>query len=566
MKTCVLDFSNKICHPIFFLDSEGNNQFMNESGSRFLKHINEDKVEDIINIKELIQECQEIKKDELYSKNIELDKLNMEIEIHVSKIKYIDGISYVIYFEETIYSSKLAKEILNSIDSTIIILDNKGNLIDYNNAAETIAYKELGIYIDEFIGMHINDMLEKGASKEYDIKNLINTQEKNIQSIEFENGKSMIYTSIPVFDEEGELKNRIITGRDIDKLIDIRDKLFSIKKERMLIETSYETIGEDNILVYSSKEMKKVINMAQKVAKTDSQVFITGSSGVGKEELARYIYENSNRADKSFIAMNCAAIPSDLLEMELFGYEEGSFTGAKKGGKKGLLEEANGGTVFLDEIGELPMEMQSKLLRVIQENKFIKTGGTEYIEVDIRYISATNLSQSDLMNNTKFRQDLYYRLSLVPIHLLDLKDRKSDIVALTLHFIKLFNEKYNSNVQIKDNVLNVFREYEWPGNVRQLKNIIERIMILGDGKEVKKSDFYEAINLDFRNEKNISDGECNIEIKDDVTLEEAHMIVDKILIENSIKKYGDVKKASEMLGVNKSTIYRKLEKIKDDNN
>ncbi len=564
MKTCILKFSNKIFHPIFFLDSEGNTNFMNETGSRFLKHINEEKIETIINTKDLIEECGYIEKDKVYTKTITLDRLKLDIEIYVLKVNYIEGISHIIYFGESIYTSGAVKDILNSIDNVITIYDKYGNLLNYNNAAEIMAYKEFKLNIENFIGTNSNYIVESGLSKETVVGNVIELKEKVVKNIEFANGKVMTYTGLPIFDEEGDVKNVMVTGRDVEKLVEIRNKLFNLKKEKSLINISYESTGEEHPLVYSSKEMKKVMQIAKRVSKTESPVFITGSSGVGKEEIARYIYAHSDRYKKTFIAMNCAAIPSDLLEMELFGYEEGSFTGAKKGGKKGLLEKANGGTVFLDEIGELPMDMQSKLLRVIQENKFIKTGGTEYIEVDIRYISATNLSQKDLMDNSKFRQDLYYRLSIVPIHILDLKDRKEDIIPLTLYFIDQFNQKYNRKTQIKDSVLEIFKQYEWPGNVRELKNVIERIMILGDGEEIKSGDFYDAINLDFGHEKGLKENDLNLQIKEEMTLEEAHLMLDKLLIENSMKKYKDVKKVSQVLGVNKSTIYRKLEKIKDN--
>ncbi|WP_219666709.1 sigma-54 interaction domain-containing protein, partial [Clostridioides difficile] len=299
--------------------------------------------------------------------------------------------------------------------------------------------------------------------------------------------------------------------------------------------------------------IKKVVKRA---AASDSSIFINGESGVGKEIIARTIYKYSSRRDKPFIAINCGAIPNELLESEFFGYEEGSFTGAKKKGKKGLFEEANGGTIFLDEIGELPMQMQKKLLRVIQENTITRIGGSKPIKIDVRYISATNISHEDLRNNLKFRQDLYYRLSVIPVKIPPLRERKEDIVPLVNYFLKLYNEKYNREVEVSPKVIELLEEYSWPGNIRELKNIIERFVVLSAKNVIGEDEFNMLINLDMID--NETDDLSPIVVNGIMNLNDAYKIVDQIMISKAINKYGSITKAAEVIGIYPSTIHRKI--------
>ncbi|QER41910.1 GAF domain-containing protein [Thermodesulfobacterium sp. TA1] len=263
------------------------------------------------------------------------------------------------------------------------------------------------------------------------------------------------------------------------QMIKVYNLLYEEKKKREFFEREVKKKYQFHNLIYSSEPMRQIIKICEKIASTKAPVLIQGESGTGKELIAKAIHFNSDRADKPFIAINCAAIPESLLEAELFGYEKGSFTGALTS-KPGKFELANGGTLFLDEIGDLPLSLQAKLLRVLQEYTFERLGGTKPIKVDIRIISATHKNLQELINQGRFREDLYFRLNVVNIYIPPLRERKEDILVLTEHFLDQLSQKYKKNVKIAKETLKIFLEYPWPGNVRELENVLESLVILSD--------------------------------------------------------------------------------------
>ena len=253
----------------------------------------------------------------------------------------------------------------------------------------------------------------------------------------------------------------------------------SLREEVKLLKEQQKTTARSHNIIGKSRAIQGVLDMIQKIAQSDaSTVLIQGESGTGKELVARAVHAGSSRADKAFMAINCAALPENLLESELLGHEKGAFTDAKAQ-KKGLLELADGGSVFLDEIGDMPYPMQAKLLRILEDKTFKRVGGVKDIQVDVRIISATNQEIKTLMMENKFRKDLYYRLQVVPIYLPPLRERKEDILPLARHFIETFNLEFRKNVkEISEKAREFLIRYDWPGNVRELKNVIERAMIL----------------------------------------------------------------------------------------
>ncbi|AIH03697.1 sigma-54 interaction domain-containing protein [Thermodesulfobacterium commune] len=263
------------------------------------------------------------------------------------------------------------------------------------------------------------------------------------------------------------------------QIIKIYNLLYEEKKKREFFEKEVKKKYQFYNLVYSSEQMRQIIKICEKISSTKAPVLIQGESGTGKELIAKAIHFNSDRADKPFIAINCAAIPENLLEAELFGYEKGAFTGAFTS-KPGKFELANGGTLFLDEIGDLPLSLQAKLLRVLQEHTFERLGGTKSIKVDFRLISATHKNLKELISQGKFREDLYFRINVVNIYIPPLRERKEDIVVLIEHFLNQLNQKYQKSVKISKEVLKIFLEYPWPGNVRELENTLESMVILSD--------------------------------------------------------------------------------------
>ena len=299
----------------------------------------------------------------------------------------------------------------------------------------------------------------------------------------------------------------------------------------------------------------EVLARAQKVAALDTTILLLGETGVGKEQFARYIYENSARARQSFIGINCGAIPASLIESELFGYEKGAFTGASKEGKMGVFESADQGTVFLDEVGDLPLEMQVHLLRVLQEMQVRRVGGVRSISVDVRIIAATNRDLLDMVREKTFREDLYYRLNVVPIVIPPLRERKRDIRPLVEAFLKDMNKKYRYQKRFSDAAMDVLYDYNWPGNVRELKNVVEQAVILSSGDEIQTPDL--PIACRFEGEGANGEEAGHVNLKREVARFEYEYIC------RAYEKYGNVRAAAASLGMNDATFVRKRHKFEE---
>ena len=301
----------------------------------------------------------------------------------------------------------------------------------------------------------------------------------------YRTGRSAHVSCNPVFGKNGEIEFYICNDRDLDEISSLQSELHKIKDlndqylmELKRIKTQIPNCGE---LIIEDTSMFEVMALANRVAKVDSTALILGETGVGKDELARFIHQNSGRANQRFVTINCGAITESLFESELFGHEGYAFTGAGSKTKPGLLEIADHGTLFLDEIGELSMNMQIKLLHVLQSHTFIRVGGNKSIQVDVRIIAATNRDLKKMVQNGKFREDLYYRLNVVPIRIPPLRERKNDIIPLAQHFLNHYNQKYSFQKKLSPTACFSLMNYGWVGNVRQLKNAIEQAVIMTDG-------------------------------------------------------------------------------------
>lgn len=300
-----------------------------------------------------------------------------------------------------------------------------------------------------------------------------------------------------------------------------------------------------------TKEIKNILKLADKLALSNSTIMIRGESGTGKDVLAKYIHSKSNRKDKLMISINCAAIPENLVESELFGYEEGAFTGAKKYGHKGKFELAQGSTLFLDEIGDMPLATQAKLLRVLQEYKIEKIGGKESIPIDVRIICATNKNLEKMVQEGKFREDLYYRLNVIPFNILPLRERKEDIPLFINYFIQYYNLKLKKHIKgITKEAENVLFNYEWPGNVREIKNVIEYLENIIDGDYIDIS----HIPLHFYNKKTSN-------TLTNKTLNEIMRDYEKLVLAKLLKNVSSLSEKDNLaksLGISRATLYRKL--------
>ncbi|MGO1041860.1 sigma-54 interaction domain-containing protein [Clostridioides difficile] len=481
------------------------------------------------------------KKDILVNNKKKIAFRELRMTAHIYNMKDNDNENNIVYlFEKSVISDKIVEDIIEHIDEVVVVFNKDGVIEKMNTVSDEI----LPFKRTEVLGRNITDLVRQGLVEEPIILNMLKVKKKIYRNIVYPDGKLIAYTAVPRWDSKGKLTGGVLTGRDISRVIKLESQI------------RYSDVSEDTEYISQSKTMDNIKKVVKRAAASDSSIFINGESGVGKEIIARTIYKYSSRREKPFIAINCGAIPNELLESEFFGYEEGSFTGAKKKGKKGLFEEANGGTIFLDEIGELPMQMQKKLLRVIQENTITRIGGSKPIKIDVRYISATNISHEDLRNNLKFRQDLYYRLSVIPVKIPPLRERKEDIVPLVDYFLKLYNDKYNREVEVSPKVIELLEEYSWPGNIRELKNIIERFVVLSAKNVIGEDEFNMLINLDMIDSE--SDDLSPIVVNGIMNLNDAYKMVDQIMISKAINKYGSITKAAEVIGIYPSTIHRKI--------
>ena len=342
----------------------------------------------------------------------------------------------------------------------------------------------------------------------------------------------------------------IVKGNDNDKIIQLLNKAIEkveLKKKVTILEKKVGKKYNFNSIIGSSSAITDAINLAKKVARTEATVLLLGETGTGKEVFAQAIHNASTRAAKPFMALNCSSFTKELLESEIFGHKAGAFTGALKD-KKGLIEEANSGTLFLDEIGEMPFELQSKLLRVLETNEFIKVGDTNTTKVDVRFIAATNRNLEEDVSELKFRQDLFYRLNVFTISLPPLRGRKKDIPALAQFYLSIFSAKTNNAVTgISKEFIEHLQQHDWKGNIRELKNVIERAVILADGPELTLENLPLDLQVsNFNSQKNASSFDL-------AGVEKLH--IQKVLLYTK----GNKTEAAKLLNIGLTTLYRKID-------
>jgi transcriptional regulator with PAS, ATPase and Fis domain len=359
------------------------------------------------------------------------------------------------------------KKVLDYSSDEIFVLDSEQRVIYVNGTCE----KHYGLKPEDVVGKYNSELYEKGYWKP-SIVPLVFKEKKTI-TIKMTTylGAELLTTAVPILNDKNEIEFVVTTSQEIQNYK-------SIKNENE--EKSPSEYQNTSIPITNCEKMKNILKVGEKIAKVDSTVLIQGESGTGKGVLANYIHSISNRNNKTFLKINCAALPGDLLESELFGYTEGAFTGANRNGKKGLLEIADQGTIFLDEIGEMPLSLQAKLLQVIQEKQFLPIGGHKIKKIDVRIIAATNRDLIEMVQKCLFREDLFYRLNIIDIQLPPLRERKEDIIPLTYNFLYKFNKKYEMNKIISQECLDLFYWYSWPGNIRQLENVMERLVVTSD--------------------------------------------------------------------------------------
>lgn len=433
----------------------------------------------------------------------------------------------------------------------IYITNAEGLTLRVNSVYERIT----GLPAEKLIGRYMKDIVREGILSSSITEEVIQTRAEVVREQTTQNGTRVMIRGIPIF-QQGSITLVVTLVRDVsivNRLQKELDQSRSIMEEyRQRLE---ELDGSENY-VAKSLAFRSAIALAQRVAKVDTTVLILGESGTGKEVLAREIHEKSPRRDQLFLKTNCGAIPENLLESELFGYVGGAFTGAQKNGHAGLFEAASEGTLFLDEIGDMPLHLQVKLLRALQERTITRIGSTKAIRVNTRIIAATNRDLKEMVRQKQFREDLYYRLNIVSIQSPPLRERREDIPPLIRFFTGKLNRRYGFSKQLSPELIAAFMEYDWPGNVRELENMTERVLVTSSSDLISPEDCRPPWAA--ASSRVIS--EDLAAIPEDTTYKEALERMERQLLTNAAKRCRTTYQIAELLGISQPSVSRKLKK------
>ncbi|MEC0666576.1 sigma-54 interaction domain-containing protein [Priestia flexa] len=443
--------------------------------------------------------------------------------------------------ENMSYMNQELYDIFESSFDEVFVTDAQGYVVMVNSQCE----KNYHLKAEEFIGKHVKELQEIGIFYPSATLQVIesNTSLELVQKTS--SGRYLHVRTRPVFDESKQLKSVISYSRDLTDLMQLKNKVEQMEEQL----ESYQKEMSDSVelegIVTNSKAMKKVFAIVQRIASVHTTVLLLGETGVGKSRVAKLIQQLSVRKSAPYYEINCAALPDQLIESELFGYQGGTFTGAFREGKKGIIELSNGGTLFLDEVGELSLQAQSKLLHVLQDRTIRPVGSSKTIPVDVRIIAATNQDLEAMVDKGLFRRDLYYRLNVVPITIPPLRERAEDILPLVYQFLNHFNAVYERKVELSPKALDAFSRQEWKGNVREVENMIERLVVTSDNVVTLK-------DLPFEQDFSFH--------KHNRTLPEVVEEIERKMVVEAYEKYESSYKVAEQLGISQSQANRKIRK------
>jgi len=448
------------------------------------------------------------------------------------------------------------KKIINSSYDGILITDANGTIVMCNQSWLQITHIDSeGYTLDNIIGVSMHTFITTGFIKDSAVFAALRKNGPVVMTQTTKATNIFMTSSNPVFDEDHNVKYVIVNVKDLTELTTLQRELEQSKRLQELYLKSLNTFKEtaENEPIAASAIMKSIFEKCLKIGDTDVTVLILGESGTGKEVLAKYIHEYSARKNAPFVTVNCGAIPENLLESELFGYVGGAFTGANRQGKKGFFELANNGTIFLDEIGELELNMQVKLLRVLESKQFTRIGSGEPIEVSARILAATNRNLRELVAAGKFRNDLYYRINVINIEIPPLRDRARDIPALAIYFLNTYNIRYKRNKKLSYEAFQRLSDYSWPGNIRELRNVMEQLVVLSAGEYVDVDLFDTILEKD-----QIPSRSLAVKVNRLIPMKEAVAEVEKQVLAIAQCKNLSSRQIAELMDVNQTTISRKL--------
>lgn len=455
---------------------------------------------------------------------------------------------------------QLSKETLlkildNSYDA-IFATDGKGVTIFANKACE----KYYGIKPSDVIGKDAWQFMENVGCYPPTAPITLHSNDKHTLEQTTRTGAKMLVTNTPIYDAGGKIELMVQNCRDVQQLEDTKRDLEQTKELLARMHDEVVTLRKKAMgnvkLVANSSQMKDLMQLVERVAPIDINILILGETGTGKSSLANNIHKISSRKNGPFISINCAAIPEELIESELFGYIGGAFTGALQKGKKGLIELADGGTLFLDEIAELPLRLQGKILEVIQERRFIPVGGQQVREVDCRIISATNRNIKEMIENGTFREDLYYRLNVIEMELRPLRERPEDTMALIYYFLNKFNKKYKREHSISPECRDILLDYSWPGNIRELENMMERLVVVVVESVIDVCHLPKVFSEAFSKKMQYIKKNESQTNRFDLAISQ----VERKMIVEAYQKHGSSRKVAQALNISQSRAHRLIEK------
>ena len=439
----------------------------------------------------------------------------------------------------------------------MLVTDGDGNILLVNQAY----VRHTDIQREELIGHNVRELINPIWMKNSVALLAIEQGQPVSMHHTTKNNKNIMVTGTPIFDKTGEIRRVVVNTRDISEIYALREELIKAKEMEKIYfnEMNNHTREKDNRfsawsndIVISSPKMRAIYSLGKKICNFNAPILVSGESGVGKEVLAKFMHNQSDlRKDKPFIAVNCGAIPESLLESELFGYTEGSFTGASKGGKEGLFQAADGGTLLLDEIGEMSQNLQVKLLRVLETRTVTKIGSTTPIPIEIFLIAMTNKNLLDMVLEGKFREDLYYRLDVINFVIPPLREREEEILPLALRFLNQFNKQYGQNKSLTYEVVKEILDYTWPGNIRQLKNIMENMVVISN------NDYLQLSDIPWLSDSTPTGGTLD---KEQLSLQEILESYEKTIFQRIKSKGISTREIAKELKIDQSTVVRKLQK------
>lgn len=452
------------------------------------------------------------------------------------------------------------KEIADHIQDGIYISDGEGYTLFVNKAYSRIT----GIKPEQLIGKNVKEITEKYMFYKNAVTMKVIEEKKRVDSIgeSLVNNQKMLITGNPIFDEAGNVKRVVINNRvltDLESLMhqleNTKDKLqiFSQENRKQNYEIDHfrKTQRESKFFIGSGAHYDAMRKLIDQIAPTEATVLITGPTGTGKEVVANEIVRKSRRSDQPYIKINCSAIPGNLLESELFGYEKGSFTGANREGKMGLFEIANGGTLLLDEIGDMPLDLQSKMLRVLQEKEVKRIGSYKTIPIDVRIVAATNKQLRAEVKAGHFREDLFYRLNVIPMQLMPLSERPDDIEIFAKFFLAEYNKRYKKAIALDEACMRILKFYEWPGNIREFKNIVERLVVISNDNEEVFSHLQNMLQVD----------PIPMQLSYEKSYKEMVQDFERALLSRALKEYKTTTNAAKHLKLDQSTIVKKRQRL-----